>query len=143
MLSGISDKHNDLHKQRIDKEINELGGEIKRYKVPTYNLTNLLNQRNIKYVNFCSIDVEGSEWEVLQSVDFNKITFDALSIENNYDDDRIADLMSKNGYTCIGKLDADEIFVSSERNDISSLKLACKITNLRIKIFRKFRNIFK
>jgi FkbM family methyltransferase len=143
MLTGISDKYNDLHKQRIEKEVKELGGEIKKYKVPTYNLTNLLSKRNIKHVNFCSIDVEGSEWEVLQSIDFSKITFDAFSIENNYKDDRISDFMLKNAYVCVGTLDADQIFVSKSRSDINSLKSACKILNLKMKAFSKLTTIFK
>ena len=50
--------------------------------------------------------------------------------------------MDKNGYVCIGKLDADQIFVSKSRKDISSLKSACKIQNFKTKAFRKLKSMF-
>ena len=144
MLTGITDNYNQMHRERIEKELNELGGKKTIHLVKTYNLTKIMDDRNIKHINYCSIDVEGSEWDVLQSIDFSRITFDALTIENNYDDNKISDFLGKYGYVCIGRLDADEVFVDKTRNDLLKLKIAInwyyvlnKINSLKNKLKKK------
>jgi hypothetical protein len=131
-----------LHKNRIENEINKFGGEIKIHKVKTYKLTDILNDRKISHVNYCSIDVEGSELDVLNSIDFSQITFDVLTIENNYKDEKIDKYLAENDYICIGYLEADQIYVSNKRDDITKLKLLCNYVNFRIKISNFMKKIF-
>jgi len=142
MLTGITVNHNNLHKNRIENEINKFGGEIKIHKVKTYKLTDILNDRKISHVNYCSIDVEGSELDVLNSIDFSQITFDVLTIENNYKDEKIDKYLAENDYICIGYLEADQIYVSNKRDDITKLKLLCNYVNFRIKISNFMKKIF-
>ncbi len=143
MLSGISETYDSRHCSRIDKEIVERGGEKKYIKVKAYNLINLLNERNIQEVDFCSIDVEGGEWDVLQTIDFSKIKIKSFTIENNYKDDKIKNYLISKGYIYIGKLEMDELFVNSEFDNILSMKFWCNIYNFEIKFTNLFKKIFK
>ncbi len=134
MLSGIANTYDSRHCSRIDKEIVERGGDKKYIKVKAYNLNNLLDERNIKTVDFCSIDVEGGEWDVLQTIDFSKITIKSFTIENNYKDDKIKNFLISKNYTFIGNLEMDEIYVSKEITNVFSLKIWCKIYNFQLKL---------
>ena len=142
MLSGISNTYDSRHCSRIDKEIVERGGDKKYIKVKAYNLNSLLEVRNIKIVDFCSIDVEGGEWDVLQSIDFSKITIKSFTIENNYKDNKIKNFMISKRYTYVGNLDMDEIYVSKEITDVFSLKIWCNLYNLQLKFTSLKNRIF-
>jgi len=51
-------------------------------------------------VSYLSIDTEGSEFEILKSLDFDYWEFEVITVEHNYTANRskIHDLLSKNGY---------------------------------------------
>jgi hypothetical protein len=71
------------------------------HKVFTITLTDLLDLANApKIVDYISIDVEGSEIEVLQGLDFSKYDVRMLSIEYENEDNRskVNWLMSRNNY---------------------------------------------
>ena len=72
MLSGISDDYNRTHVERIHGEVNHYGGKINTIKVPVKRLQTLLDEHNILEIDFCSIDTEGSEFNIIQSIDFDK-----------------------------------------------------------------------
>jgi hypothetical protein len=67
----------------------EGGGII--VNVPCYPLQMLLTSagNNDLIVDYFSLDTEGSEASILQSIDFNKITFGVLIIEHNNEEGRI------------------------------------------------------
>ncbi len=48
-------------------------------------LDSLLTEKNIKHVDFLSLDVEGYEIEVLKGINFDTTTFGFMLIEVNYD----------------------------------------------------------
>lgn len=52
-------------------------------------------------MDFWTLDVEGAEWEVLQTVDFDRIRVDVIMIEIGADaaqDQRIFDFLATKGY---------------------------------------------
>lgn len=142
MLSGMVDKYNPIHCERIDKELKELGGEKKYFKVASYNLNNILSQRNIPEIDFCSIDIEGGELDLVKSIDFSKIKINCLSIENNYNDSQISDFMIAQGYDLVGKLESDEIFILKGNPKLEQFRKAVKSHNFKSRarnyIKRKF-----
>jgi uncharacterized protein YkvS len=54
--------------------------------VCTKKLETIFNENNIKHVNYISIDVEGGEFDVIKSINFNKVFIDVIGFENNYND---------------------------------------------------------
>jgi FkbM family methyltransferase len=71
------------------------------YEVETISLQNLLKEHNApKFVDFLSIDTEGSEFEILKSFDFQSYRFGAICVEHNFADTRekINKLLLANGY---------------------------------------------
>lgn len=89
MLSGIQET---LHYQ---KAIN-LPGTI--YQVKTISLNDLLDKYNCpEHIDYMSMDIEGSEYNVLSTYDFSR-TFGILSIEHRNDKELIYELMNKHGY---------------------------------------------
>ena len=71
------------------------------YEVETISLLDLLKEHNVpKFVDFLSIDTEGSEFEILKNFDFQSYRFGAICVEHNFADTRekINKLLLANGY---------------------------------------------
>jgi FkbM family methyltransferase len=71
------------------------------YEVETISLQDLLVSHGApKYIEFLSIDTEGSEFEILKNFDFQSYRFGAICVEHNYADTRekINGLLLANGY---------------------------------------------
>lgn len=64
-------------------------------KVPTFNLNTILKKYNIKYADLCSIDTEGTEVEVIKSIDFSNVYIDVFCIESNNRIDEIDLVLNK------------------------------------------------
>lgn len=72
-----------------------------RYLVETISLEDLLAQNGApKFIDYLSIDTEGSEYEILKRFDFDKYTFGFISCEHNYTEnrERVVELLSSHGY---------------------------------------------
>jgi FkbM family methyltransferase len=72
-----------------------------QYLVETVSLQKLLDDHESpKYIDYISIDTEGSEYEILNSFDFSRYEFGILTVEHNYNrnETMIDDLLSRNGY---------------------------------------------
>ena len=73
----------------------------KSYTVKTISLTDLLDRYSAPaIVDYLSIDTEGSEFEILNSFDFEKYRFRAITCEHNFAPRReeIFSLLSSKGY---------------------------------------------
>jgi FkbM family methyltransferase len=90
-IESFSDK--DVH-----KNIRQAG---KKYEVQTISLYDLLiKHRAPKYIDYLSIDTEGSEYEILEDFDFSKFNFAIITVEHNYTSQRelIFTLLTRHGY---------------------------------------------
>jgi hypothetical protein len=60
----------------------------------------LIEHNAPKFVEFLSIDTEGSEFEILKNFDFQSYRFGAICVEHNFADTRekIKKLLLANGY---------------------------------------------
>lgn len=79
------------------------------------NINDVLNEYNIHNIDYCSLDVEGCELEILNSLDFNTNTIKVFSIENEDSPDSIYDtrkFLNDKGYWLIARLGQDDVFVN-------------------------------
>ena len=85
-ISGLLENYDPRHKIRLQKEINNYGGETKILKVETKTIESILLEKNVKHIHYLSIDVEGAEFEVIKSINFDNVFIDVIDFENNYED---------------------------------------------------------
>jgi FkbM family methyltransferase len=94
--------HDDLHSESRQKAVG--------YLVKTISLMDLLKEFNAPhYIDFMSVDTEGSEFKILNSFDFKMYRFGFISVEHNHteNDVRLDDLMYRNGYSRILRSSSD------------------------------------
>jgi hypothetical protein len=75
--------------------------EGQKYEVETVTLEDLLTlNKSPKFIDFLSIDTEGSEFEVLNVFNFEKYVFGFICCEHNYTANRdlVFDLLTSKGY---------------------------------------------
>lgn len=72
-------------------------------RVFTKTLTSMLDNANAPpFIDYISIDTEGSEYEILKAHDFTKYTFGYICVEHNHHTEnraRIRELLEANGYS--------------------------------------------
>jgi FkbM family methyltransferase len=71
------------------------------YYVETVSLNDLLKEHNSPdFIDYLSIDTEGSEFEILSTLNFDKYRFGFISCEHNFTSvrDQIFELLSAQGY---------------------------------------------
>lgn len=77
-------------------------------KIKAMKLGDILNKAQIKYIDFFSLDVEGSELEVLESMEWKIpvyiIVMEVKSWINEEKVEKCRNILRKNGFTCDGKL---------------------------------------
>ena len=112
MLSGLIDKYDPHHIARIEKELKLYGGKKEKIEIECVRLKDILGDRNIQYVDYLSIDTEGSELDILKSIDFEHTYFGVISVENNYDDGRIRKYMRSKNFKFIAVLSGDEFYIN-------------------------------
>lgn len=72
--------------------------KLPKTKMPCLPLKSLLRWLSITHINFFSLDVEGGEYSVLQTFEFERVKIDVFVIERQKPDARLEELMSRNGY---------------------------------------------
>lgn len=108
VMSGVLDTH------KIK------GDNYKKYKVQQRKLSDILDERNVKEVDFMSIDVEGYEMQVLRGIDFSKVNIKCLVIENDkrkrgLGSNRLRQWICKQGeYVLIARLTSDDVYVKKD-----------------------------
>ncbi len=105
MLSGLKNQYDARHYDRLNKEIDQMGGTTEEIVVNTKTMESICDEHNIKNINYLSIDVEGAELNVVKSINFSKVFIDVISFENNYNDVSapILELLKEKGYIMVHK----------------------------------------
>jgi len=81
VLSGRVKSMSDNHANRIDKENNFKKREY--LYIPCFSLVTILKAIDVKKVDYFSLDVEGGENDVLNTIKFDKIDIETFTIEHN------------------------------------------------------------
>lgn len=95
------------------------------YNIKTTKLSNVLKHAGVKYIDLWSLDVEGSELEVLEGMDWD-IPVYIIIIEVAHDvykdkTEKCRDILRKHGFTCDGiRRGLDEFWINNNyfRKDI-------------------------
>jgi hypothetical protein len=122
VLSGIIDFYNPNHMERINRELkmyenypvgHELFSRKELIKINGVRLQTLLDKYGINHIDLLSIDVEGAELQVLESIDYNKTTVDCILLENNYGIDKESNFLISKGFKVLGNIEWDVVFVKN------------------------------
>ena len=106
LLSGISE-HIDRHKCAVDANKTTI-------QVQTLTLQDVLEKAKApSFIDYMSLDTEGTELEILKPFDFEKYTFGLIDIEHNYIEPRrteIKNLLLSKGYIYKGDNKWDDMY---------------------------------
>jgi len=61
-------------------------------------------------IDFLSLDTEGNELKILQSIDFEKYNINVITVENNKYDDKFINFLTTKNYTFVTRLGCDEFY---------------------------------
>jgi FkbM family methyltransferase len=108
-LSGIQE-FIDCHKEVVNKHKRTI-------KMTTISLNDLLAENNApSFMEYLSIDTEGSELEILKHLDFSKYAFGRIDVEHNHVEPRRTELnklLTSNGYKFLKENDVDDCYIHS------------------------------
>ena len=114
LLSGLY-SHIDHHKNTVDNN-------KKIFNSKTKTLTDILDiNKSPKFIEYLSIDTEGSELEILKGIDFNKYMFGIIDNEHNYIEPRrteIKELLFNNNYDYLKENNWDDTYIHKSLNNI-------------------------
>lgn len=114
MLSGMLHTYDPRHLERLLKVELAKGGSYKITKMPSRRFNNVMKENNIFHIDYLSIDTEGGELEILNSIDFDTFYIYVISVENNYDDPKIREVLTSKGFNLVTNLSHDEIYSNSK-----------------------------
>ena len=95
----------------------------KKVKVESYRLETILNNFSIPNIDYLNIDVEGSDYKVISSLDFSKYRPKLISIEQNvYNSEKIIisethKLLTKKNYFLASKIGVTCIYIDNKYED--------------------------
>jgi FkbM family methyltransferase len=108
-LSGIQ-QFIDYHKNTVDRNKTTVD-------VITITINDLLEQANApSFMEYLSIDTEGSELEILKELRFDKYVFGRIDLEHNHQEPRrtmMRELLTSNGYKFLNENHFDDCYVHS------------------------------
>jgi FkbM family methyltransferase len=112
MLSGLVDEYDPRHEERIQQETAAKGGSIHEIEVDCFDLNSLLMDHQITSVDYLNIDVEGSEFSIIKSIDFGRIRIKIIGVENNYKDKKAEIFLRKKGYKLHSRV-GDDFYIAA------------------------------
>jgi FkbM family methyltransferase len=113
-LSGLLAEQKTEHLNRIFNELLVYGKSVEIIEVQTITINKLLEKYNINTIDYLSIDTEGSEYKILQTIDFNKVKIKAISVENNYHESNVYNLLTKYNFEKATQIGCDDIYINKQ-----------------------------
>lgn len=107
VLSGLVDEFSESAIRRINEYDLENTQQYDYIDVECKTFDSLIDVYNI---DFLSLDTEGNELKILQSIDFNKYDIDVITVENNDYDNKFLDFFNTKNYKLVVKLGCDEVY---------------------------------
>lgn len=110
-LNVLEEQASNKHIERMKADGNQK--ELKTIEVDSITFDDLMskNYPNIKHIDFLSIDIEGGELIVLETIDFNKYSFGLITVENNFEEGVLVNFMKERGYKVLIDIGLDILFI--------------------------------
>ena len=99
----------EVRAETLSKTYPEHQNTVKGFRLSTIFLVN-----KVKKIDHLSIDCEGCELQVLESIDFEEVSIRLIQIERNDKGEEIKKYLDKQGYTWVEDLGEDSIHVINE-----------------------------
>jgi len=135
MLSGVTESYHEKHLDRINNSILIKGGRKEEIEIDMVRLDSF-KELVSRQIDFISIDTEGNEFDIIESINFDEFKINTIVVENNYKDSRIAGFLEPLGFKLFHCLGPDEVFVNK-----GSINLAMKIRLMHWKLIGYFNLI--
>ena len=107
MLSGLVDEFTDNAIVRIHHELESFSEGFDYIDVECDLFENIVQNNKI---DFLSLDTEGNELKILQTINFNKFDIDVITVENNDYDNKFFNYITPKGYQFVTRLGCDEVY---------------------------------
>jgi len=111
MLSGLVDEFSQKGIKNIYSNLENTDSGFDYIKVELDLFDNIVDQTEI---DFLSIDTEGNELKILQTIDFNKYNIKIITLENNEYDSRFVNFLTPKGFTFVKRLGCDELYINNK-----------------------------
>lgn len=108
MVSGLLEMHGKMDSAK--SYIASTDSSTEEIEVACYTVDTVVRAYHIDRVDYVSIDTEGGEYDILTSIDLDRLDVEVISIENNYPDARIEWYLHHCGYGLKAVLGTDEIY---------------------------------
>lgn len=113
MLSGIAGRFTAEHRKRIFDEMQQFGGSSEIVDIPAKTFADVVDEAGIAEVDYLSIDTEGTEIEILKSIDFRKYTIHAVTVDHNLETrPELLSLMKRQDFELLKSIGADMMFLN-------------------------------
>ena len=103
--SGLIDYPHEFNQPQIEKEL-----VMKVIDVPVLPLQELLDKHGLNDLDYFSLDVEGAELSVLQSIDWERAKPHIITVEINSDPSPIPEYLNHRGYVYVQTLGSDQLY---------------------------------
>lgn len=115
MLSCMKEYCSEGHFERMKHEILATGGSIETIKVRNININFLLGILDVSFIDLLSLDVEGGELSILESIDYSKVHINVIAVEENSQKNRLDFFLQSNGFELYGYVgNLDLIYVNKK-----------------------------
>jgi FkbM family methyltransferase len=108
MLSGLADEFNQRGIETINANLQDFENGFDYIDVELDLFDNIVDSTTI---DFLSLDTEGNELKILQTIDFNKYDIKVITVENNDYDDKFLKFLTPRGYQPVTRLGCDEVYI--------------------------------
>jgi FkbM family methyltransferase len=123
MLSGLPAHFDPRHEARLAERATT---RVTR-RVNVTRLSSLLAKHGLFDIDYCSIDTEGAELAILSDFDPERFRIKVFTVENNWDDERIPNLMAAKGYELFAKLEWDNVYRRRDVKPLARTSVLCAV----------------
>lgn len=109
-LSGLASTFNKRLLGIVLNDIKTYGGTCTIKQLPSIRLNDVLAEHNVSTIDYLSIDTEGNEQIILESIDFDTFAIMVISVENNEGTNTAKDFLKTKGYEFVTRIHVDDIF---------------------------------
>jgi FkbM family methyltransferase len=113
-LSGLVDNYDPRWSAMLDSHHKQYNYDQAVVPVQCRRLQDVLDERGITVVDYLSVDCEGSEMQVLRSVEWHRMDIRAVTVEDAHSDSPAPAYMAAQGYTLLHRQWPDLFFVRAD-----------------------------